>query len=143
VVIAISVVSAVIVWTSPVNPVELAETLPLGNEAWTASRAPYHLRWLSWIGYIALVLGLVWAARTMGTSPELRGRTAGVLVIALGATLVAIGSGVGAGLNVVPVFAVGLAAGIAVMFWGFLLSSRPAPRPLTTESVASRDSARD
>ena len=38
-------------------------------------------------------------------------------------------SGVGAGLNVVPVFAVGLAAGIAVMFWGFRRASRRASAP--------------
>jgi hypothetical protein len=32
---------------------------------------------------------------------------------------------VGAGLDVVPLFSVGLALGIAVMFWGFLRVSRP------------------
>ncbi|MGH2556518.1 MAG: hypothetical protein ACRDHO_12475 [Actinomycetota bacterium] len=131
--VGISVVVAVIVWTSSVNQLELLETLPLGNRAWEASRLAYHLRWLSWIGYIALVGGLVWSARTMGSSPELRGRTTGVLVIALGATIVAVGSGVGAGLDVVPVFGVGLAAGIAVMFWGFVQAGRPARRPTRTD----------
>jgi hypothetical protein len=133
--IAISLVATIVVWTTSVNPAELAESLPLGNRAWSQSRTPYHLRWLSWIGYVALVLGLVWSARTMGSNPDLRGRTAGVLVIALGATIVAIGSGVGAGLDVVPVFAIGLAAGIAVMFWGFLLSSRPAAQRASTDPV--------
>jgi hypothetical protein len=60
--------------------------------------------------------------------PELRNRFLGTLGIAVGATLVAIGSGVGAGLDVVPVFSIGLAAGIAVMFWGFLRASRPVRR---------------
>lgn len=123
---AISVAAAVIVWTSPVHAPELSEVLPLGNRAWQTSRLPYHLRWLSWIGYVALVGGLVWSARTMGSSPQLRARTTGVLVIALGATIVAVGSGVGAGLDVVPLFGIGLAAGIAVMFWGFVLTGRPA-----------------
>jgi len=135
VLLTISVLAAVIVWTSTVDPRELLDVLPLGNQAWRESRLPYHLRWLSWIGYIALVGGLVWSARTMGSSPELRGRTTGVLVIALGATIVAVGSGVGAGLDVVPVFGVGLAAGIAVMFWGFVHASRPATRPASTSLV--------
>jgi len=133
VLVAISLVAAVIVWTSTVDPRELLDVLPLGNQTWRESRLPYHLRWLSWIGYMALVGGLVWSARTMGSSPELRGRTTGVLVIALGATIVAVGSGVGAGLAVVPVFGVGLAAGIAVMFWGFVQAGRPARRPTRTD----------
>jgi hypothetical protein len=137
VLIAMSVVATIIVWTSSVQASELAKALPLGNDAWRASRLPYHLRWLSWIGYVALIVGLIWSARTMGGSPELRSRTGGILVIALGATIVAIGSGVGAGLNVVPLFAVGLAAGIAVMFWGFVLSSRPAHRPVPEMPPAS------
>jgi hypothetical protein len=53
----------------------------------------------------------------------------GTSLIAAGATIVAIGSGIGAGLNVVPVFSVGLLLGIAVMFWGFVLASRP-PRAM-------------
>lgn len=133
--VAISVVAVVIVWTSRVHQPELLKALPLGNLAWKSSRLPYHLRWLSWIGYIALVGGLAWSARTMGTSPELRARTTGVLIIALGATIVAVGSGVGAGLEVVPLFGVGLAAGIAVMFWGFVRASRPARRPASTPLV--------
>jgi hypothetical protein len=135
--VALTVAATIIVWTSSVNGAELAKALPLGNKAWQASRLPYHLRWLSWIGYIALVGGLVWSARTMGSSPELRSRTGGILIIALGATIVAIGSGVGAGLDVVPLFAIALAAGIAVMFWGFILSSRPSARPVPQGAVTS------
>jgi hypothetical protein len=134
--VAIGVVATVVVWTSSVNPVELAESLPLGNRAWRESRTPYHLRWLSWIGYVGLLVGLAWSAGRMGSNPQLRSRTGGVLVIALGATIVAIGSGVGAGLGVVPLFAIGLAAGIAVMFWGFLLSSRPS-QPASARSTSS------
>ena len=47
-----------------------------------------------------------------------------------GATVVAVGSGVGAGFHVVPLFSVSLAAGIAVMYWGFLEASGPSePAP--------------
>jgi hypothetical protein len=137
VLVALSVAATIIVWTASVNGAELSKALPLGNRAWQASRLPYHLRWLSWIGYIALVGGLVWSARTMGASAELRSRTGGILIIALGATIVAIGSGVGAGLDVVPLFAIALAAGIAVMFWGFILSSRPSARPVPQGAVTS------
>jgi hypothetical protein len=130
--VVFSVVAGVIVWTSTVGAAELSRTLPLGDHAWRTSRLPYHLRWLSWVGYIALVAGLVWSAQAMKGKPQLRHRTAGVFGIAVGATIVAIGSGVGAGLNVVPLFSISLAAGVAVMFWGFLRvsgtrSARPAP----------------
>ena len=50
-----------------------------------------------------------------------------MLGIAVGATIVAIGSGIGAAREIVPLFAVSLAAGVAVMFWGFLRTGRPAP----------------
>ena len=42
-------------------------------------------------------------------------------------TVVAIGSGIGAAFDVVPLFSVSLAAGVAVMFWGFLQATAPAP----------------
>jgi hypothetical protein len=126
--VVLSMIAAAIVWTSTVHTAELARDLPLGDHAWRESRLPYHLRWLSWIGYVALVAGLVWSARAMKGKPELRGRTAGMLGIAAGATIVAIGSGVGAGLNVVPLFSVSLAVGIAVMFWGFLRVSHSSAR---------------
>jgi hypothetical protein len=49
----------------------------------------------------------------------------GTFGIAMGATIVAIGSGIGAAFDVVPLFSVSLAAGIAVMFWGFIQATRP------------------
>jgi hypothetical protein len=57
----------------------------------------------------------------------LRQRMIGTALIAVGATIVAIGSGIGAGLDVVPLFSVGLLVGITVMFVGFGLASRPPP----------------
>ena len=106
--------------TADVHLPALAKTLPLGKEALGDASVGYQLRWLSWIGYAVLLAGCVWSALSMRGRPELRDRTAGTVWIALGATIVAVGSGVGAGFGIVPVFAIGLAAGIVVMFWGFL-----------------------
>ena len=50
--------------------------------------------------------------------------TAGTVMIALGATIVAIGSGVGAGLHVVWLFSLSLAAGTIFMYAGFLRAGR-------------------
>ena len=83
-------------------------------------------QYFSYPAYVVLVAGAVWSAVRMRRNPTLRDRFLGTLGIAVGATIVAIGSGVGAGLDVVPVFSIGLALGIAVMFWGFLRASRPA-----------------
>jgi hypothetical protein len=123
----VTVAAAAISLLSDLRTSELAVTLPLGKDVWGSSSAAYQLRWLSWIGYAALLGGLVWSVRSMQRSPAARTRAAGILAIAFGATIVAIGSGVGAGLGVVPVFSIGLAAGIAVMFWGFLRAVRPSP----------------
>ncbi len=84
-------------------------------------------QYYSYPAYVILVAGAAWSAWRMRKAPHLRNRFLGTLGIAVGATIVAIGSGVGAGLDVVPVFSVCLALGIAVMFWGFLRASRPAP----------------
>jgi peptidoglycan/LPS O-acetylase OafA/YrhL len=84
-------------------------------------------QYYSYTAYAILVAGAVWSAIRMRGRPELRDRFLGTLGIAVGATIVAIGSGVGAGLDVVPVFSICLALGIAVMFWGFLRASRPPP----------------
>ena len=75
-----------------------------------------------------LLAGAGWSAWRMRRRAELRDRMLGTLGIALGATVVAVGSGIGAAFGHVWLFSVGLAAGVAVMFWGFLrATSRPAP----------------
>lgn len=108
----------------------LTKDLPLGKEAFAADTLPYRLSQLyAYPAYVFLLLGCAWSIARMRGKPELRDRLLGTLGIAIGATVVAIGSGIGAGLDVVPLFSVGLAAGIAVMFWGFLRASRPAPAP--------------
>jgi hypothetical protein len=108
----------------------LASHLPLGKDVFGDGSTPYRLaQYFAYPAYILLIAGCLWSARQMRGRPEARDRFVGTLLIAVGATIVAIGSGVGAGLDVVPVFSVGLLAGIAVMFWGFLRASRqPAVR---------------
>ncbi len=114
--------------TAPVDVAALAKDLPLGKDAWRADTLPYRLGQIyPYSTYAGLLVGFVWSLARMRRVPELRGRFLGTLWIAVGATIVAVGSGVGAGLDVVPVFSVGLLAGVAVMFWGFLRVSRPVP----------------
>ncbi|HXF57105.1 MAG TPA: hypothetical protein VNO34_05970 [Actinomycetota bacterium] len=125
--------AAWVVATAPLHHGELGRTFPLGREVFGAGSGPHRLaQYYSFPAYFLLLGALLWSAFTMRGRPELRARTGGVLAIALGATVVAIGSGVGAGFRVVPLFAASLAVGAALMFWGFLLATRapaPAPRP--------------
>jgi hypothetical protein len=108
----------------------LAKDLPLGKDVFGDGALPYRLaQYYAYPAYVLLVAACAWSAWRMRGRPELRARFAGTLLIAVGATIVAIGSGVGAGLDVVPVFSIGLLAGVAVMFWGFLRASGPHPRP--------------
>jgi hypothetical protein len=139
-----------IVRTAAVDPAALlARELPLGKDVfvgiggWTlyaplrgGSSFAYRLaQYYSYPAYVILVAGAAWSAWRMRKAPHLRNRFLGTLGIAVGATIVAIGSGVGAGLDVVPVFSVGLALGIAVMFWGFLRASRSAPAPAASAAT--------
>ncbi len=107
----------------------LSEDLPLGKDVFGDGSLPYRLAQLyAYPAYVLLVAACVWSAWRMRGRQELRDRFMGTLLIAVGATIVAIGSGIGAGLDVVWVFSVGLLAGISVMFWGFLRASRPMPQ---------------
>lgn len=131
VLLAATVYASWVVTTAPLDHGELGQTLPLGREIFGAGSAPHRLaQYYSFPAYFLLLGALLWSALTMRGRPELRARTGGVLAIALGATVVAVGSGVGAGFRLVPLFAASLAVGVALMFWGFLLAVRaPAPRP--------------
>ena len=117
----------------------LTSNLPLGKDVFGDGSTPYRLaQYFAYPAYILLIAGGLRSARQMRGRPEARDRFVGTLLIAVGATIVAIGSGVGAGLDVVPVFSVGLLAGIAVMFWGFLRASRqPAALPVGEPQPAS------
>ncbi len=116
--------------SAPIRDLDaLANDLPLGREVFGDGSTPHRLaQWVAYPAYALLLAGCVWSAWRMRGDASLRDRFVGTLLIAVGATVVAVGSGVGAGLDVVPVFTVGLVAGIAVMFWGFLRASRPVTR---------------
>ena len=112
--------------TASLNVDALMKDLPLGKDVFGQGALPYRLAQLyAYPAYVLLVAGCLWSAWRMRGRAELTERFFGTLGIAAGATIVAIASGVGAGLDVVPLFSVGLTLGIAVMFWGFLRVSRP------------------
>jgi hypothetical protein len=152
VVAAATVYAVAVVAAAHVDPAAFAgRDLPLGKEAFghvmsTGLDGPefagagiaYRLAQLySYPAYLILVAGAVWSAIRMRRTGTRRGRAQGTLMIAAGATLVAVGSGVGAGLDVVPIFSILLAGGIAMMFLGFLRASRPSGR-----RVARRETQR-
>jgi hypothetical protein len=106
--------------TAPLNEPQIDREFPLGKEAFGDNSVSYRLaQYYSFTAYFLLLGGLMWSALQMGRRPDLRSRTAGVLLIAAGATIVAIGSGIGAGFRLVALFSVSLAAGVVVMYWGF------------------------
>lgn len=116
------------VWTAPVHAAVLERSFPLGREVFGDGTAAHRIAQLySFPAYFLLLAGATYAAGRMRGKPELRGRSQGTALIAVGATLVAIGSGVGAGLGNFALFSTSLAAGAGVMYWGFLLATR-APR---------------
>ena len=84
----------------------------------------------SFSGYGVLVLGALWSAFQMRGRPELRSRFYGTLLVVLGATVVAAGAAFAAAANFAG-FSMTLAAGVAVMYWGFLTATKrrapPAP----------------
>jgi hypothetical protein len=116
------------VWTAAVHTRPLLASLPLGKDVFGDGSLPYRLaQYYSLPTYFLLLGGLVWSVLQMRGKRELRSRAEGTFGIAIGATIVAIGSGIGAAFHVVPLFSVSLAVGIAVMFWGFLRAGRRAP----------------
>jgi len=126
------------VWQAPIHPTALTQTLPLGREVFGDGTLAYRLaQYVALPAYFLLLGGLVWSTLQMGGKPELRNRMTGTFGIAMGATIVAIGSGIGAAFHVVPLFSVSLAAGIAVMFWGFVQATRSAVRTATEAPAPS------
>jgi hypothetical protein len=120
-----------LVWRASIHPGSLAGALPLGKEVFGDGSQAYRLaQYYSLPAYFLLLGGLVLSTMQMRGKPELRNRMAGTFGIAMGATIVAIGSGIGAAFHVVPLFSVSLAAGIAVMFGGFVRAGRPVRQPV-------------
>lgn len=110
---------------APIHMAPLHDQLPLGKDVFGAGSTAHGLPQLYSIpAYVVLVVGAAWSAWSMRKAPHLRDRAFGTIGIAAGATIVAIGSGIGAGFGYVWLFSVALAAGIAVMFWGFLRTGR-------------------
>jgi hypothetical protein len=111
----------------------LARDFPLGREVFGDGSEAHRLSQLyAYPGYIILVAGAIWSALRIRGRIELRNRFLGTLLIAVGATIVFVGSGIGAGFGNFAIFSIGHAIGIAVMYWGFLMATRP--RPATQSS---------
>jgi hypothetical protein len=131
--------AAAAVRTAPLSEA-LAQEFPLGREVFGDGSAAYSMRYYAWAGYLILLGGTLWSAAQIRGRAELRDRFLGVLLIAVGSTIVFIGSGVGAGFGNFAVFSVGHAVGIGVMYWGFLMASRPRPavaNPAAREAAGS------
>jgi hypothetical protein len=131
-----------IAWTvavlraAEVDATALAQQLPAGREVFGPSTPAQRLpSYMAYPAYAILVAGALWSAWKMRGRPELKDRFVGTLLIALGATIVAAGSGFAAG-GLLVGFTLTLVAGISVMFWGFLRAARRrAPVP-TASTVA-------
>jgi hypothetical protein len=119
-----------VVRTSTIAGGALSRDLPLGRDAFGNGSVAYRLaQYYAYPAYVLLVAACGLSAWGMRGAPDLRDRFAGTLLVAAGATIAAVGSGVGAGYDLVSVFSIGLLAGVLVMFWGFLRASRSRPLP--------------
>lgn len=98
--------------------------IPRGKDVWMDHSIVTFARLYSILAWIVVVLIAVWTARPRQGQRPPRDRVRGNWLIAIGVSIVAIG---GFGLSRVgrgSAFAVTLAAGIVVMFFGFLFASR-------------------
>jgi hypothetical protein len=114
----------------------LAEDLPSGKHVFGDGSAAHRLPQLISIpSYLVLVFGALWSAWRMRGRGDLRDRFVGTLLIALGATVIAGFGSAFAALGELAAFSLSLAAGIAMMFAGFLWAGRPAQVPASTTAV--------
>jgi hypothetical protein len=117
--------------TALVDGAALAEDLPSGKEVFGDGSPAHRLPQLVSIpAYLVLVGGAAWSAWRMRGRREHADRFRGTLLIALGATIVAVGGSAFAAEGLLLLFSLAILAGIAVMFAGFLLASRPATHPV-------------
>jgi hypothetical protein len=126
VVLALATVWAVaVVGTASVDSEALTASFPGGGEVLGDGTLPHRLApSFVWPTYAFLIVGTLWSASRMREDPRLRDRFTGTALIATGATIVAIGSGVGAVTGNFALFSASLAAGAAVTYWGFLVATR-------------------
>lgn len=117
-----------VVRTAEIDGAALAKELPSGKDVFGDGSAAHRLpQFVAIPAYVALLAGTIWSAWRMRGRRELRGRFWGILLIALGATVIAgFGSAFAALGRLVP-FSVALLVGISVMFAGFLRATRSSP----------------
>jgi hypothetical protein len=113
------------VWGAPLHEEALTESFPAGREVLGDGTRAHRLAPIYvWPTYLFLLGGTLWSAARMRRDSALRNRFTGTALIATGATIVAIGSGVGAVIGNFALFSISLAAGAAVTYWGFLVATR-------------------
>jgi hypothetical protein len=111
--------------TAAVHVDALDERLPSGKEVFGDGTPAHRLPQLVSIpAYLLLLGGTLWSAWRMRGRPELRDRFGGTLLIALGATVIAVFGSAFAALGELLPFSVSLLLGVTVMFAGFLRASR-------------------
>jgi hypothetical protein len=129
-----------LVRTAAVDVGALGEELPSGKEVFGDGTAAHRLPQLVSIpAYLVLVGGSLWSAWGMRGRPELRDRSWGTILIALGATVIAAFGSAFAALGELLLFSVSLLVGVTVMFVGFLRASR---KPAPERSLASTANGR-
>jgi hypothetical protein len=117
------------------DPVALSQQLPSGKHVFGDGSPAHRLPQLISIpSYLILVGGAFWSAWKMRGRPELRDRSVGTMLIALGATVIAGLGSTFAALGHLALFSISLLAGIAIMFAGFLRASRTATAPTAASS---------
>jgi len=115
----------------------LAEDLPSGRAVFGEGSAAQRLpQLISTPSYLVLVAGALWSAWRLRGRPELRDRFVGTLLIALGATIIAGFGSYFAFHGRAMAFSAALAAGIAVMFAGFLRTGRQASAPAALDPTS-------
>jgi len=118
------------------DPIALAKRLPSGKDVFGDGTPAHRLPQIVSIpAYTVLIVGTLWSAWKMRGRPELRERFLGTLLIAFGATIVAVGGSAFAAAGDLFLFALMLSIGVTVMFVGFLRASRqrkPLPAPVQT-----------
>ena len=132
-----SVLAAIVIVTASASRLALRQDLPLGRDVWGPESLALHLaQYYAYPTYLFLLGGTLWSAWRMRGAPALRNRFFGTLAIAGGATVVAAGAAFAA-TGVLVGLSLTLVAGVALMFWGFLLASRPTETPGTAGPAAA------
>jgi hypothetical protein len=136
VIVAAAAYATVVVMTADLDASRLRTALPLGKDVFGQTLAHGLAQLYGNAAYFLLLGGLLWSAWRLKGRPELKSQLVGVLLIAVGTSVVAVGSGIGAAFHLVALFSVSLAAGVAIIFAGFVAASRP---PHRTEVVGPPD----